>query len=165
MAGVAIRPLQAGDADAVVALNAGEVQHTSAMDHAQLQALAALSTDHRVATVDGDVAGMLLAMRAGCGYVNDNFAWFSARYASFVYVDRIVVGRGHQGLSIGRRLYAQLFETARAEGIAIVCCEYNLVPPNEASRAFHERVGFGQVGTRSTADGAKVVSMQVAEVR
>ncbi len=164
MAAVVIRPLRDDDLDAVVALNAGEVRHTSVMDRMQLEALAALSIDHRVATVDGEVVGMLLAMRAGCGYVNDNFAWFAVRHERFVYIDRIVVARGHQGRSIGRRLYAQLFDTARADDMAMVCCEYNLMPPNDASRAFHDGLGFREVGTRTTVDGSKVVSMQAAEV-
>jgi predicted GNAT superfamily acetyltransferase len=48
--------------------------------------------------------------------------------------------------------------------ISIVACEYNLVPPNELSRLFHNKFGFKERGTRWAEDGAKRVSLQVAEI-
>ena len=157
-----IRDASVDDFDRIVALNDAVVQETSAMDVARLRQLHALAWHHRVAVVDGVVAGFLLAMRDGATYVNDNFAWFATRYPRFVYVDRIVVDAAASGRGIGRRLYDDLFARSRAGGIDIVACEYNLEPPNPASKAFHDRFGFAEVGQQRVAGGSKLVSLQIA---
>lgn len=162
MANIDIRDATAADFAAVVALNASEVEHTSPMDRARLQQLDALSIRHRIATVDGDVAAFLLAMRDGCGYANENFEWFAARYRTFLYVDRIVVGSRHQGLGLGSLLYTDMFDYARSKGITVITCEYNIVPANEPSRVFHDRFGFHEVGRQWLGNGSKLVSLQVA---
>ncbi len=159
-----IRNAAEADFDAVVALNLAEVQHTSAMDAARLRQLDGIACYHRVASVDGKVAGFLLAMRDGCGYVNANFDWFAAHLKRFVYIDRIVIGSGYQGMRLGSLLYEDLFAFARANGIHSIACEYNIVPPNEPSRIFHDRFGFREVGDQWLGDGAKRVSLQVAEI-
>lgn len=161
---IALRDAVAADFDAIVALNAADVAHTSAMDTARLRTLHALAAYHRVATVDGAVAAFLLAMADDSGYVNDNFGWFAARGPGFVYVDRIVVGARHRGLGLASRLYADLFAFARERGAARIACEYNVIPPNEPSRRFHDRFGFHEVGRQWLDGGAKQVSMQVAEL-
>jgi uncharacterized protein len=164
MTDIVLRNADAADFDAIVAINAVEVRQTSAMDMLRLRDLDALAGHHRVATVDGEVAAFLIAMRDGCGYANANFEWFAARFARFLYVDRIVVGSGHRGLGLGTQLYDELFGHARAIGVGTIACEYNLVPPNEASRAFHQRFGFREVGRQWLDGGAKQVSLQAAQL-
>ncbi len=161
---VIFRDTSEADFDRIVQLNAVVVRETSAMDLARLQQLHALAFHHRVAVVDGEVAGFLLAMRDGAAYANDNFNWFSARYQKFVYVDRIVVDAAAAGTGIGLRLYDDLFDRARRLGIGVVACEYNLEPANPASRRFHDRFGFREVGRQHVADGSKLVSLQTAAV-
>ena len=157
----------AGEADftAILALNAAVVASTSAMDADRLRLLHAMAAYHRVATIDGDIAAFLLAMHHGVAYDSENYRWFAARYPRFAYVDRIVVNAVHAGAGIGARLYRDLFAHARAHGLPIVACEYNVDPPNPASRAFHDRFGFVEVGTQRVAGGSKLVSLQVASVR
>lgn len=164
MTNVVVRDAAAADFERIVALNAMFVAETSPMDLARLQQLHALAFHHRVALIDGEVAGFLLAMRDGAAYVNDNFDWFATRYPRFVYVDRIVVAAAAAGTGIGRRLYDDLFDRARRLGIGVVACEYNLEPPNPASKAFHDRFGFSEVGRQHVAGGNKLVSLQTAEV-
>ncbi len=163
MTNVAVRDANAADLERIVALNAMFVAETSAMDLARLQQLHALAFHHRVAMIDGEVAGFLLAMRDGAAYANDNFEWFAARYPRFVYVDRIVVAAAAAGTGIGRRLYDDLFDRARQLGIGVVACEYNLEPPNPVSKAFHDKFGFSEVGKQHTAGGTKLVSLQIAD--
>ncbi len=43
-------------------------------------------------------------------------------------------------------------------------CEYNVIPPNEPSRTFHEKFGFREIGTQWVANGSKQVSLQAAEI-
>jgi predicted GNAT superfamily acetyltransferase len=159
---IAIRDAVAADFPAIVRLNEDEVQHTSPMDLDRLVYLSSIACRHRVAEVGDEVAAFLIAMRARCGYVNPNFEWFAARYPEFLYVDRIVVSAAHKRLGLGSLLYRDLFQYARENRIDVVTCEYNVLPPNEASRRFHDTAGFHEVGTQWLAGGLKRVSLQAA---
>lgn len=158
-----IRDIAESDFPAIIQLNDAEVQQTSHMDLARLRVLMGLSAYAKVATIGKEVAAFLLAMRDGAPYENDNYGWFASRFRSFLYVDRVVVGSRFSRRGLGSILYGDLFEFARSEGIALITCEYNIVPPNPASRAFHDRFGFRELGTQWVAGGAKQVSLQAAE--
>lgn len=162
--GILLRDAEPGDFGRIVQLNAAEVDKTSAMDAQRLQSLDQLAGYHKVATAEGAIAAFLLAMDDAAGYDNDNFRWFAARYPRFFYVDRIVVDAAHAGRGIGARLYRDLFAHARERGIGTIVCEYNIDPPNPASRAFHDRFGFREVGIRDVAGGGKRVSMQALDL-
>jgi predicted GNAT superfamily acetyltransferase len=158
-----IRDADESDFEVIVRLNDAEVQHTSPMDLEQLQRLVRMSACCRVATVDGQVAGFLIALPEDAPYDNDNHAWFASRFTRFLYVDRIVVSAEFAGRRIGSRLYDDLFALARRGGVGTITCEYNLVPPNPASRAFHDKYGLRELGTQWVADGTRQVSLQAAE--
>ena len=164
MQNVVIRTAGPGDFETICALNLAEVQHTSAMDLGRLTELDAISCYHKVAAQGGLVSAFLLAMCDHSSYANENFEWFSKNYSRFIYVDRVVVARASRGLRLGSLLYEDLFRHARANAIPLVTCEYNVVPPNEPSRLFHEKFGFKEQGSQWVANGAKRVSLQVAAV-
>jgi uncharacterized protein len=149
----------------ILALNDSEVLMTSALDLAGLERLASLACYFKVALVADAVAGFLLALEEHADYPNDNYAYFAARYARFVYVDRIVVSRESAGMGIGTQLYENLFAYARSSGSGTVTCEYNLEPPNPASRRFHERFGFREIGTQHVMQGKKRVTLQALDLR
>jgi predicted GNAT superfamily acetyltransferase len=48
--------------------------------------------------------------------------------------------------------------------VASVTCEFEVIPPNPASSAFHARFGFREVGTHWVAQGRKKVSLQEARI-
>ncbi len=158
-----LRHATEADFDSIIQLNDAEVQQTSPMDRERLRLLSGMSCYHKVAIVECQVAAFLLAIREGAPYSNDNYEWFSPRFLSFLYVDRIVVGSRFSGRGIGSALYDDLFEYARSHGIRAITCEYNIEPPNPASRAFHEKFGFNELGTQWVAGGSKQVSLQAAE--
>jgi uncharacterized protein len=160
---VVIRPAVATDFETICALNLAEVQHTSAMDIRRLAELNAISCYHKVACLGGIVSAFLLAMCNGCPYENQNFEWFSKKYARFIYVDRVVVSAAGRGMGLGSLLYEDLFRHGRSNAIPLVTCEYNLVPPNEPSRLFHDKFGFKEQGTQWVANGTKRVSLQATE--
>jgi len=160
---VALRPAAPTDFETICALNLAEIQHTSAMNITRLTELDAISCYHRVVCLGGIVSAFLLAMCDGSPYKNANFEWFSKQYSRFIYVDRVVVSSGCRGLRLGSILYEDVFRHARSNAIPLVACEYNLVPPNEPSRLFHDKFGFKEKGTQWLANGAKQVSLQVAE--
>ncbi len=163
MQALEIRDAIPADFAAICALNHLEVQYTSEMDLPRLEALNKLASFHKVAYHDGELAAFILAMSAGVPYENDNFSWFSRKFESFLYIDRIVVAAQHRGLRLGSRLYNKAFDYARNAGIPLVTCEYNLLPLNEPSRHFHESYGFKEQGGQWVAGGTKYVSLQAAE--
>jgi uncharacterized protein len=160
---VALRSAAPTDFEAICALNLAEIQHTSAMDITRLTELNAISCYHKVVCLGGIVSAFLLAMCNGSHYKNANFEWFSKQYARFIYVDRVVVSSASRGLRLGSILYEDVFRYARSNAIPLVTCEYNIVPPNEPSRLFHDKFGFKEKGTQWLENGAKQVSLQVAE--
>jgi predicted GNAT superfamily acetyltransferase len=139
---VVIRAAAPMDFETICALNLDEVQHTSAMDMTRLAELNAMACFHKVACLGGIVSGFLLAMCNGSPYENDNFQWFSKKYARFIYIDRVVVSSASRGLRLASLLYEDIFRHARSNAIPLIACEYNIVPPNEPSRFFHDKFGF-----------------------
>ena len=163
MTDIHIRPADDSDFPDILGLNESEVRQTSLLDIEGLRQLSSMAAYHKTVTVKGRVAAFLLALREGTRYQSDNYQWFASRYKQFIYVDRIVVGFEFSGLGIGSLLYKNLFEFARGCEIPIIVCEYNIEPPNLASRAFHDKFGFNEVGRQHVANGSKLVSLQVAE--
>ncbi len=160
-----LRTIHEGDFEAILGMNAATVEQTSHLDRSRLQSLVRMAGYARVMAVDGEVAAFLIALREGTPYESANYQWFAARFPRFLYVDRIVVGPRFQKRGIGGRMYGDLFGFARGQAVDMIACEYNLVPPNPASRAFHDRFGFRECGTQWVAEGTKQVSLQSAETR
>ena len=63
----------------------------------------------------------------------------------------MVVAVDAQGRGLGRQLYDGLFAFARAAGVPRLACEFDIDPPNEASRRFHAGYGFIEVGVQRVA--------------
>ncbi|MBT8146042.1 MAG: GNAT family N-acetyltransferase [Gammaproteobacteria bacterium] len=160
-----IRDARSQDFDRIVELNETEVKQTSTMDTDRLRVLDSLSSYHRVYEVAGKVEGFLLAIDSKKAYENANFRWFAERYPDFIYIDRIVVNANHKGQGIGRKLYRDLFDCVNSHELPLVCCEFNLIPPNRASEVFHTKMGFKQVGEQQHEGSFKLVSMQVNEIK
>jgi len=155
-----IRDARPVDFPAIAALNAEAERFLSPMAEARLERLHGWAAYHRVIERGAAVAAFLLAFREGAGYDSPNYRWFSERYTSFVYIDRVVVAPAHRGSGLATALYLDLFAFARKNGVATVACEFDVEPPNEVSRRFHERLGFREVGRHSY--NAKRVSMQAS---
>jgi predicted GNAT superfamily acetyltransferase len=154
-----IRDARPADFPAISALNEQSVQFLSPMSEARLAQLHPWAAYHRVVETEGEVVvAFLIAFREGARYDSPNYRWFSERYASFVYIDRVVVALAHRGKGLATSLYEDVFVFAREHRVATVACEFDVEPPNEVSRRFHARFGFHEVGTHSY--NAKRVSMQ-----
>ena len=157
-----LRDAIATDFPTILELN-GESEHfLSPLTTIRLTELHGQAAYHRVAVPEGRVVGFLLAFREHVGYDNPNYRWFAARHERFLYVDRVVVSRAHQGKRLGALLYDDLFDFASTSGAERVVCEFDIDPPNEISRKFHARFGFREVGTQWVAAGKKQVSLQEA---
>jgi predicted GNAT superfamily acetyltransferase len=159
-----IRDAVASDFPALLALNVESERFLSPMDADRLQHLHGMAAYHRVVEVQGDVVAFLLAFREGRDYDSPNYRWFGERYPRFLYIDRIVVAAAQQGNRLGAALYDDLFAFAKDCGLARINCEFDIDPPNEASRRFHARYGFREVGRQWVAGGKKQVSLQEASL-
>ncbi len=158
--GFCIRDACKLDLDAVLALN-GDWEHvTSPMAREELTRRVREAALFRVVEVQGDIAAFLLAFGPGVAYDSVNYRWFDQRYEHFLYIDRVVVAAVSQRSGLGKALYADAIRTAREHGVPRVVCEVDIDPVNTASVAFHDKLGFLEVGTQRVAGGTKIVSLR-----
>lgn len=155
-----VRPYQPTDLDEISAINAANVPAVGAETTAALGRIADMSTIALVAVadpadIDGSgesdtpvVAGFCLVLAPDAEYASKNFAWFAERFDNFLYLDRVAFAAPFQGRGWGRAMYREVHRLAaeRAPSATDVLLEVNLVPRNDQSLAFHERLGFRQVG-------------------
>jgi len=160
-----IRDSTEADFPELLRLNLESEHFLSPLSAERLHALHARAWYRRVICDGAAVRGFLLAFREGADYDSPNYRWFVDRYAEFLYVDRIVIDASARGRQLGVRLYEDLFARGRDHGLERITCEFDIDPPNEGSRRFHERFGFHEVGTQRVADGKKMVSLQESPLR
>jgi uncharacterized protein len=100
---------------------------------------------------------LLIAFDQDAHYDSPNFLWFRQRLSRFVYIDRVVVSPRRRGQGVARALYEHLFQRAAAADHDRVVCEVNARPPNPASDAFHQALGFAEIGAAEIHGGQKRV--------
>ncbi|HEX4984052.1 MAG TPA: GNAT family N-acetyltransferase [Ilumatobacteraceae bacterium] len=155
-----VRLLTPTDLDRVLTINESGVPGVGPIDAARLEHLVDESCMTLVATVDGPiaeiVAGFCIVLGPGADYGSVNYRWFSERYDDFVYLDRVAIAPEFQGRGLGRALYDEVERRAEAAWFTL---EVNLRPRNDGSLAFHERLGFVEVGQLETDYGYLVSLM------
>lgn len=167
---MALRPLTASDLDRVLELNNDAVPAVGTLDVPGLarlvdQSALALGLTAGPEAGPGHIDGFCLVLTPGVDYASVNYAWFTERYERFVYLDRIVIGPDARGRGHGRALYEHVERHALEHTDADwFLAEVNLRPRNDASLAFHERMGFAEVGRQETNYGA-LVSMLARPLR
>jgi predicted GNAT superfamily acetyltransferase len=156
------RPLESGDLRAVHAMNEAAVPAVSHVSIEELRDLDSMA-EHFMVAVQGDaLAGFIILLASGASYTSLNYQWFSVRFNDFLYVDRIVIDSSFHRQGIASRFYAQAWDTACQRSIPLTC-EVNVEPPNPQSMAFHEALGFHELGRQPTEGGAKQVSLMARE--
>lgn len=138
-----IQPIVRSSWSSILSLNNQFARETSYLTEADL---AKLIDEAVFAESAGANEAFLIAFDQAAKYKSPNFLWFKKRYPRFAYVDRIITAVEAQGKGHARALYEALFERARNNGLPLVCCEVNTVPPNPGSDAFHLKMGFEEVG-------------------
>jgi hypothetical protein len=158
---VLLRDIDAGEIDVIHAINEAGTPGVATESPAQLAAILRASCIALAAEIDGVVVGFCLVLAPGAEYDSLNYAWFSARYDDFVYLDRVAVAPAHRGAGIGSLLYDEVERRTRAAWFTL---EVNLRPRNDGSLRFHARKGFVEVGQQETDYGA-LVSLMAKRLR
>jgi hypothetical protein len=153
---VILRDITPADLSAIHAINEAG---TPGVHSEPLEVLAAIARECSiplVVEIDAAVAAFCFVLPPRASYKSVNYAWFSARYDDFIYLDRVAVAPEHRGRGLGSRLYD---EVERRAGAPLFTLEVNLRPRNDGSLRFHERRGFVEVGQQETNYGALVSLM------
>ncbi len=159
---LSVRDARPADRAAIEAINAEGQPGVTPFEPGEVERCIARATHFRVAEQAGEPCGYLLAFGAGFAAIGDEYAWFSARHAAFLYVDQVAVARASWRRGAGAALYADLERAARAGGIDLLACEVNLEPPNARSLAFHAAQGFHEAGRMRVSDGRFVALLERA---
>jgi predicted GNAT superfamily acetyltransferase len=157
---VQIRDATPADFARILELNEAWVHFLAPLTRDRLAHLYVEAAYRRVVECEGKVAAFLLAFMEGADYDSPNYRWFAANCERFVYIDRVVVAAECRGRGIGELLYKDLFDFAANNGAVQVTCEFDIDPPNDASRRFHERFGFREIGAQRVGASEKLVSLQ-----
>lgn len=155
---VTIRDVREHELDAVLALNNSAGTTILPIDEAGIRWFNDNARYFRVAEVDGKLAAFLVGITDGTNYTSPNYRWFAQQYASFVYIDRIVVARPFRGLGLGRLFYADVTSFAEAR-VPMLTCEVFLEPRDDVSLLFHGTYGFQEVGQQVMKDVNRRVSL------
>ena len=162
---VELTNLDVSDLADVLALNQAHVPHVGPLDEERLAGIVAEATLALAARDErGQLEGFVLVLGPGATYDSPNYRWFAQRHDDFRYVDRIAVRSGSHRGGLGRQLYTAVFDHARAVAAPVVTAEVNVDPPNPVSSAFHDSMGFTEVGRQETYGGSVTVALLAAPV-
>ena len=156
-----VRDARPADAGAVLALNNSAAPNVNVITLEVLERIIALAVHYRVAEDADGIAGFVICLPSDAEYWSENHRWFGARYATFLYLDRVVVAERVRGQGVGALLYDDMHAFARTQWPRVTL-EVNLAPPNPGSVRFHERLGYVRVGEREYDGGA--VAMYVRDL-
>jgi predicted GNAT superfamily acetyltransferase len=135
-----IRSFEPSDLAWVLALNNRHATEVNELSPERLAEIVRVASRARV--IDTERA-FLVAFDERTPVQNPHHEWWLARRKSFVYVDRVVVAEHARGQGLARLLYEDLTDGRP------ICSEVNIDPPNPASLAFHEKLGFVACGESS----------------
>ncbi len=161
---VTVRDAEARDEDFILALNAACTPAVGDMDASDYHDIVGWA--HRIVIAEAAIGadgvkpvGFMILIRPGSAYPSDNYGWFEDQFDHQLYVDRIAVDNAARGLGIGRALYDEAFRMAAELGEQRVTAEVNEDPPNPESMAFHAKLGFRHLLSRTSPRLGKVVAM------
>lgn len=151
----------------------GDLAAIHAINEAAVPAVGTVSVDQLVRIVDQSmialvavdeqqtVGGFCLVLPPDTDYGSMNYAWFRDRFDDFIYLDRVAITPEFQRRGLGQRMYAEVERLAadRRPTATEFTLEVNLIPRNDQSLAFHDRLGFRQIGVRTPSPDYSVSMM------
>lgn len=156
-----IRTVSHSDLDKIHTLNESVLPHVNSIPISDFEEFMGISSHFLVIEKEDEIAGFVIVLGPGQMYDSENYEYYSEKYKSFDYVDRIVISEKFRGKGLGSELYQYLFENSREERVT---CEVNIKPPNMKSIQFHQMLGFEEVHQHYSEGGKKYVSLMVKEL-
>ena len=158
-----IRDVREDELETVRTLNNSAGRTILVLENAQLQYFFDHADYFRVAEIDGQLAGFLIALREAGEYGSPNYRWFGEHYASFLYIDRIVIGNAYRGHGLGRVFYCDVASFAEVR-VPCLTCEVFLESREDAVLLFHGIFGFQEVGQQRMGEHGPKVSLLLKEL-
>lgn len=160
-----IRDVEPKDFSQILKINEESEHFLDSLNFERLEQINKKAAYHRVLEEDGHIAAFLLAFSETADYHYPSYLWFVEHFPKFIYIDRVVVSNTQQGRGLGQILYEDLLSFAKINKMGLVTCEFDVDPPNEISRRFHDKFGFKEVGTQLVGAKKKRVSLQALSVQ
>lgn len=157
-----VRALRPEDLGRVLEINQANTPEVGSIDADRLEFLFEESAIALAAAAGPEVVGFALVLPPGSTYDSVNYRWFSDRGDDIMYLDRVAIDVAHRRLGLGRALYTSVFDRIanRHPDMSRLGLEVNVEPPNPGSMAFHQGLGFTEVGRQRTPYGAVVSLME-----
>lgn len=153
-----VRDVHEHELDSILALNNGAGRSIAPLDRAGLRDLHARACHFKLAELDGQIAGFLIALRESDEEANPRFAALRRLYPAFVFIDRVVVAPPYRRHGLGRVFYAAVTSYAEAR-VPVLICEVRLEPRDDVALLFHGSRGFQEVDQRVLAHGRQRVAL------
>ncbi len=158
---ITIRDAQREELEYLYKVNQAHTPNVGSISFQRMQHLYKEAACFKVAEVGKAFAGFIIAFTPDADYDSPNFLYFKREYERFLYLDRIVVLEEYRRNRVGTAFYDAMAAYVKEHNLEVLTCEYNLRPPNEISRRFHESYGFREVDIQETEEGRYTVSLQV----
>lgn len=156
-----IRTVKYSDLTEIYTLNESVLPHVNSIPISDFEEFMRVNSHFFVIEKEGELAGFVIVLGPGQEYDSENYEYYTEKYKSFDYVDRIVISEKFRGKGLGSELYKHLFENTKEERVT---CEVNIKPPNMKSIRFHQMLGFEEVHQQYSEGGKKFVSLMVKEL-
>lgn len=160
--GIIIRDVQNHELNILLTLNNEAGSSILPIDQERLHMLYEKANYFRVAVVDEQLAGFLIAVENNCDYDSQHFTWFKIRYPDFIYIDRVVIDANFRRHGLGRIFYADVQSFAEVRS-GFLACEVFQQSENDVSMSFHNANGFREVGQQQLA-GQPYANMLLKEL-
>ncbi len=146
-----LRDVREQDLDTILELNNNAGPSILPVDANRIRYFFEVAPYFRVAEINGQLAGFLIALDESIDYDSPHFAWFKQRQAHYSYIDRIVIDKALRGTGLGRVFYADMHSFVETRS-PILCCEVFLEPRDDVSVLFHGMYGFNEIGQATIAN-------------
>lgn len=147
-----LTPVSLSEYPAIAQLNLQGQPGVSPLDSAEFARILAVCRYAWLWREGAEPVAYMLVLDRSSVYDGQEFVWFCQRdSAPFYYIDQLAVAATYRGQGVGAQCYQRLQQQAMEDGVGRLVCEVNAHPPNLASMALHQRVGFvpcGQMVTR-----------------
>ncbi len=159
-----IRPLRPDDLGRVLEINQANTPEVGSIDSERLAFIYDEAAIRLGTAIGVQLVGFTLVLAPGSKYDSVNYRWFQSNQSDCWYLDRVAITAEYRRRGLGARLYRRVFEELEETPARSLGLEVNVDPPNPASMAFHERLGFDLLAQQTTDYGA-VVAMMLRAIR